>query len=186
MEGHPSTAGVGDRAPELSLPTESGGAFSLAQVEGRPTLVSFLSHAACPFCREHVIDVTKRQQEIAQLGGAVVLVAYDLPSLLAAKMMRGLSVPYPVLFDAEREAYRRWGLGRVGRFRQAFSPVGYWRYLKLLFRGEPFLGTAPDMLQLGGDFVLDRNLRIGFAHRMTGGLDRAAVSVLMEELRRAC
>jgi peroxiredoxin len=184
MPNRSSPAGVGARAPELNLPTESGAAFSLAQLEGRPTLVSFLSHAACPFCRQHVIEMTKRQEEVARLGGTVVLVAYDLPSLLAAKMMRGLHVPYPVLFDANREAYRSWGLGRIGRLSYVLSLTAYWRYLKLLLRGEPYLGTAPDMLQLGGDFVLDRELRIGFAHRMTNGLDRAEVPVLMEELRR--
>jgi peroxiredoxin len=184
MPGRASLAGVGERAPELNLPTEAGTAFSLAQVEGRPTLVSFLSHAACPFCREHVIEVTKRQEEIAGLGGAVVLVAYDLPSLLAAKMMRGLHVPYPVLFDANRDAYRGWGLDRRGLgFR--LSLTAYWRYIKLLLRGEPYLGSAPDMLQLGGDFVLDRDLRIAFAHRMRHGLDRADVPVLVDALSRS-
>jgi peroxiredoxin len=175
---------VGDSAPELNLPNEAGKAFSLAQLEGRPTLVSFLSHAACPFCRQHVIEVTKRQEEIARLGASVVLVAYDLPSLLAAKMMRGVHVPYPVLFDADREAYRGWGLGREGGFNVVYSATVYWRYLKLLLRGEPFLGMAPDMTQLGGDFVLDRQHHIGFAHRMSHGLDRAEVPVLMDALRR--
>jgi peroxiredoxin len=177
-------ATVGDRAPDLNLPNESGRAFSLTDVAGQPTLVSFLSHAACPFCREHVIEVTRRQPDIARTGGAVLFVAYDLPSLLAAKMMRGLHVPYPVLFDADRDAYRRWGLGRTG-FGAMLSPTLNWRYLKLLLRGEPYLGSAPDMFQLGGDFVLDRDHRIAYAHRMTSGGNRAAVPVLMEELRRA-
>jgi peroxiredoxin len=37
---------VGDRAPELNLPTEAGTIFALSEAKGRPTLVSFLSHAA--------------------------------------------------------------------------------------------------------------------------------------------
>jgi peroxiredoxin len=37
---------VGDSAPELNLPGETGGIFTLSETMGRPTLVSFLSHAA--------------------------------------------------------------------------------------------------------------------------------------------
>ena len=38
--------GVGAPAPELELTDEMGTAFSLSSIQGRPTLVSFLSHAA--------------------------------------------------------------------------------------------------------------------------------------------
>jgi peroxiredoxin len=38
--------GVGDPAPELMLPNEAGEMVSLADLRGRPVLVSFLSHAA--------------------------------------------------------------------------------------------------------------------------------------------
>ncbi|HSM15389.1 MAG TPA: hypothetical protein VK845_00140 [Gemmatimonadales bacterium] len=37
---------IGDPAPDLTLPTEAGEEFNLAPCRGRPTLVSFLSHAA--------------------------------------------------------------------------------------------------------------------------------------------
>lgn len=37
---------VGDPAPGLTLPTESGESYSLAEAAGQPVLLSFLSHAA--------------------------------------------------------------------------------------------------------------------------------------------
>lgn len=98
-------------------------------------------------------------------------------------MMRGLEVPFPVVFDPERAAYKRWGLGRTGLFGAMLSPELNWRYLKLLLRGERFLGFAPDMFQLGGDFILDRNHRIAFLHRMRNNGDRAPVSYLLDKLR---
>jgi hypothetical protein len=128
--------------------------------------------------------VIERQEEVAALEAAVVLVAYDRPGLVGTKLMRGLDVPYTILFDPEREAYRRWGLGRTGLFGAMLSPELNWRYLKLLLRGERFLGFAPDMLQLGADFVLDREHRVSFVHRMKKNGDRAAVSMLVDELRR--
>ena len=127
----------------------------------------------------------ERQEEAAELGALVVLVAYDRPGLIGTKMMRGLEVPYTIVFDPEREAYRSWGMGRTGLMGAMLSPELNWRYLKLLLRGERFLGFAPDMFQLGGDFVLDRSHRLRFAHRMRNNGDRATVARLFEELRRA-
>jgi hypothetical protein len=119
------------------------------------------------------------------MHAAIVLVAYDRPGLLGTKMMRGLDVPYTILFDADRVAYQLWGLGRTGPLGAWLSPALSWRYLKLLLGGERFLGLAPDMYQLGGDFILDGEHRITFAHRMTNNGDRAEVSVLLDELRQA-
>jgi hypothetical protein len=129
--------------------------------------------------------VTKRQDDVAALGAVVVLVAYDNPGLLAAKAMKGLDVPFTLAFDPERVEYRRWGLGRTNLLGAMLSPELNWRYLKLLAKGERFLGFAPDMFQLGADFVLDRDHRVAFVHRMRNNGDRAAVPLLFEELERA-
>jgi alkyl-hydroperoxide reductase/thiol specific antioxidant family protein len=129
--------------------------------------------------------VIERKAEVAAMNAAVVLIAYDRPGLLGAKMMRGLDVPYAILFDPERAAYQRWGLGRTGPFGAWLLPALTWKYFKLLLRGERFLGFAPDMDQLGGDFMLDREHHVTFAHRMTNNGDRAETSVLLDELRRA-
>ena len=123
-----------------------------------------------------------RQEEINALGGAVVLIAYDRPGLIGTKMMRGLDVPWPVLFDPARESYRRWGLGRTNLLGAMLSPELNWRYLKLLIRGERFLGFAPDMFQLGADFVLDRSHRVAFSHLMRHNGDRPSTPELMEHL----
>ena len=119
------------------------------------------------------------------MGASVVLVAYDRPGLLGTKMMKGLDVPYTLLFDPERKAYAAWGMGRTNLMGAMLSPDLNWRYLKLLLRGERFLGFAPDMFQLGGDFVLAPSHRIGFAHRMRNNGDRASVDTLLGELQKA-
>jgi peroxiredoxin len=129
--------------------------------------------------------VIERKDEIEKVGARVLLVAYDEPSLLGAKMMRGLETPYELLLDLKKEAYRRWGLGRTTLRQSVFSPTLGLRYLKLLLRGERFLGLAPDMLQLGGDFIVDRQGRIAFAHAMRDNGDRVAVPELIAHLIRA-
>lgn len=127
----------------------------------------------------------ERQAEIEAVPADVVLVAYDESSLLGAKMLRDLDLPFPLLLDSERRSYAEWGMGRTNLFGAMLSPSLNWRYLRLLLRGERFLGFAPDMLQLGGDFVVDGERRIAFAHRMHNNGDRAPVPRLLQELKRA-
>lgn len=127
----------------------------------------------------------ERRDEISEANAEVVLVAYDRPSTLAAKLMAGLDMSFVLLLDPQKESYRRWGLGRTTITRSVLSPTLTWRYVKLLLKGERFLGFAPDMLQLGADFVIDPAGRIAFAHLMRDNGDRAPVTVLLEALRRA-
>jgi peroxiredoxin len=128
--------------------------------------------------------VLQHTQHIAALDAVVLLVAYDTPSLLAAKLLRGLDVPYQVLLDADKRTYQAWGLGRSTPWKSFLSPSLTWRYVKLLLQGERFLGFAPDMLQLGGDFVVDRSGRISFAHAMHDNGDRATVAEVLGALER--
>jgi peroxiredoxin len=110
-------------------------------------------------------------------------VAYDEQSLLQAKMLHDLELPFPLLLDRKRTAYAAWGLGRTNLFGAMLSPSLNWRYFRLLLAGERFLGIAPDMFQLGGDFVVDARGMIRFAHRMRNNGDRAPVASLFEALR---
>ena len=127
----------------------------------------------------------EKREIIDNIPASVVIVAYDEASLLGAKMLHDLTLPYPLVLDASRDVYARWGLGRTNLFGAMLSPSLNWRYLRLMLRGERFLGLAPDMFQLGGDFVVDPSGRIVFAHRMRNNGDRADVSKLIDELRRA-
>lgn len=132
----------------------------------------------------HLVEVLERQEEIDNLGAAVLLIAYDEPSLLEAKILRDLAIPYPLLLDRSKETYAKWGMGRTGLTGAMLSPSLNWRYLKLLLRGERFLGFAPDMFQLGGDFVVDEKGDVAFGYRMKNNGDRAPTSTLIAELGR--
>lgn len=124
------------------------------------------------------------KERIARLNGQVLLVAYDTLELLRTKLIRDLEIPYPILLDPRKETYRRWGLGRTTLGESVFSPGLTARYLGLLLRGERFLGLAPDMLQLGGDFVVDREGKIAVGHAMRDNGDRLPVHKLIETMEQ--
>lgn len=127
----------------------------------------------------------EKQDEIREAGGEVLLIAFDDLSILQAKMLSEIDLPYPLLLDKDRETYAAWGMGRTNVFDAMLSPGLNWRYLKLLAKGERFLGFAPDMFQLGGDFVIDREGVMKFAYRMKNNGDRATTERLVGELRSA-
>lgn len=124
----------------------------------------------------------EKQDEIRELGGEVLLVAFDDLSLLQAKMLSELELPYPLLLDQSRETYGAWGMGRTNVFGAMLSPELNWRYLKLLAKGERFLGFAPDMFQLGGDFVVGPDGKMVFAYRMRNNGDRATTETLIQAM----
>jgi len=129
--------------------------------------------------------VLRRYEEIESIPANVLVVAYDEVSLLGAKMLQDLALPFPLGIDTARTVYAEWGMGRTNLLGAMLSPSLNWRYLRLLLKGERFLGLAPDMFQLGGDFVVDPLGTISFAYRMRNNGDRADVARLVHELRQA-
>jgi len=129
--------------------------------------------------------VIKRREKIEALSAGVIVVAYDEPALLSAKMLHEIALPFPLLLDRTRDTYTRWGMARTGLTGAMLSPSLNLRYLKLLAKGERFLGFAPDMFQLGGDFVVNKQGTLVFAHRMRNNGDRVDTGMLFDELARA-
>ncbi len=95
-----------------------------------------------------------------------------------------LDVPFPLLTDPTRSTYRRYGLGR-GSARRVWGTKAARAYAGLLRKGGRKLKMpTEDTLQLGGDFVIDRQGRIAFAYRSAGPDDRPPVEDLLVAVDR--
>ncbi len=116
--------------------------------------------------------------------GAVVLgVSFEEPSVIAGFAERE-SLPYRILSDPERRAYRVFGLER-GATAQVWSPNAVRSYARGLLRGRlPRLPRA-DIAQLGGDFVLDWQGRVVYEYRSEESADRPAIESLLDAVRAA-
>lgn len=130
------------------------------------------------------MEVLAARERLDRAQAAVVLVAYDEPSLLTKKLLRDLAIPFPLLIDRTRDTYRAWGLGRMTWRHLLPLPMLVWRYVKLVARGHELLGRSPDMLQLGGDFVVDPDGRMAYAHRLRHNGDRPPVEDLIAAIER--
>jgi peroxiredoxin len=129
--------------------------------------------------------VKERYEEFKQLYAEVLAISFAPPPVVAVYREQP-PLPFSVVSDPSRKAYEAFGLGRTswkGMLRLGVVA----RYLGLLLRGWlPRKASADeDVMQLGGDFVLDRERRVVYAYRSTEPTDRPRVGALLNAIRKA-
>lgn len=130
------------------------------------------------------MKVLGQKARLDEIGAAAVFVVFDAPERVRGGLLRGLDIPFPVLVDADRDAYRAWGLRRSSVAGVWLDPRVWRRYAALLVRGERLGRPGADTLQLGGDFVVDRDGIVTYARPQQRD-DRPPVLALVSELERA-
>ena len=86
---------------------------------------------------------------------------------------------WPILSDPSRETYQAYGLGSASFARTWLSPRTGAFYLRALVRGQRLRWPRADPSQLGGDFVIDPQGFVIFAHRSAEPADRPTVAKLL-------
>lgn len=134
-------------------------------------------------CLAHLGEVQDRLDEFRALGAEVIAVSQAAPAVLA-RHLEANPRPLPVVCDPERDAYRTFGLERAS-WATLLSPRSLWGYLKLMFRGwrPRRVHEGEDIKQLGGDFVIDAEHRLAYAHRSANPSDRPSVEELLAVVR---
>jgi len=113
----------------------------------------------------------------------VVVVAFSEPVTLV-HYQEHHQWHFPILADPERKAYQAFGLERLS-WHRVYSLATLKLYLKLFRKGlvRQDYGES-DVYQAGGDFLIDRNGKILFAHRSDEPADRPSVSTLLKAIDR--
>ena len=115
----------------------------------------------------------------------VVLVTFTEQRYLA-RYATEHDLPFPVLADPDRAAYRAFGLGR-GSVARVWGWKAARRYLEI-FRADGSAGwrrPTEDTLQLGGDFVVDPAGNLAYGYWGEGPDDRPTVDELIDAVRSA-
>lgn len=121
----------------------------------------------------------RRYDELKQHGADVLVISFSppegIPRYVAAHGWR-----FPVVSDPRREAYRAFGL-ESGSWWRVAGPRVIGRYLWLLVRGRKLRkpSAGDDFKQLGGDFVLDADRRLVYAHPSRDPTDRPTGEALV-------
>jgi hypothetical protein len=84
-----------------------------------------------------------------------------------------------VLTDPSREVHRAFGLGRASMRRVVGHPSVWLSYVRAIARGRrPRRSHGEDVLQLGGDVLLDSDLRLRWVYRNRGPEDHPSIEAL--------
>lgn len=121
--------------------------------------------------------------EFDRRGVSVVVVSFAEPGKLVY-YQNVHQWPFTILADPARAAYQIFTLKRLSWFR-VFSPATlklYWRLLRNGDRRQDY--GKDDIYQAGGDFILDRQGRVLFAHRSRDPSDRPSPAKLLEAIDR--
>ncbi|MBO9569337.1 MAG: thioredoxin-dependent thiol peroxidase [Cellulomonas iranensis] len=99
---------VGDTAPDLTLPSATGGTVSLADLRGRSVVVYFYPAAATPGCTTQACDFRDSLASLQGAGYEVVGVSPD-PVEKLAQFAQDESLTFPLLSDTEHTTLEAWG-----------------------------------------------------------------------------
>ncbi len=112
-------------------------------------------------------------------GVAVVVVSFAEPGHLVTYQEHH-QWPFVLLADPDRNAYREFNLKRLSWLR-VISPSTLRIYFRLLRQGKKIQNYGKDdYYQAGGDFLVDRQGTVLFAHRSQDPSDRPSVQRLLE------
>ena len=117
---------------------------------------------------------------LAALDTEVMLIAF-VGGERARNWLGQTGVPFPMAIDPTRSVYRRYGL-HVGVWR-VWNPQMLWYYTRKVLRGWRLRGIQGNPHQLGGDFIIDPQGIIRFAHASRTATDRPDVALLLGALR---
>jgi hypothetical protein len=136
-----------------------------------PTLVIFLRHTGCMFCREALADLSRQRAAIEATGARLALVHMSQPLSATLRFERYSLGDVHRYRDPECILYRAFGLQR-GSFRQLF---GLWVWCRgivaAVLRGHGVGRGEGDWCQMPGVFLLDHG-RVVAEHRAATAADR--------------
>lgn len=89
-----------------------------------------------------------------------------------------MAVPWPLLIDETREVYRAYGM-LAGDLWNVWGPPAWWAYLKEFARGRLPRKPHADVMQLGGDVLIDPAGIVRVHHIGKGPADRPSVRTLL-------
>jgi len=139
-----ATPGVGDKAPDFTLPGTDGRDYSLTEYRGKPVVLVFYPGDDTPVCTKQLTSYTNDIGQFEGVGAQVLAISpQSVKSHESFRMKHGLA--FPLLADTEKEVAGRYGtLGPLGFPRRSVFVVdteGIIRYAHRAIAGLTYRHT---------------------------------------------
>ena len=154
-EHQPGMGEVAEAADDTLLSFTNLSGQSLEQLSSKkPTLVVFLRHAGCTFCREALADLQKNREQLERQGVQITLVHMGTEEQGQAFFTTYGLQDVPQFSDPNRQLYRYFDL-KLGKFVQLFGPRVWWRgFFAAIVRGHGVGKLQGNGFQMAGTFLL--------------------------------
>lgn len=87
-------------------------------------------------------------------------------------------LPWPLLVDATHQTYKNYGMLSAS-FWDVWGPKTWWVYLKELAKGQKLRRSMGDILQRGGDVLIDPTGIVRLHHVGRGPADRPTAETIL-------
>ncbi|MBV8552333.1 MAG: thioredoxin-dependent thiol peroxidase [Acidobacteriaceae bacterium] len=104
-----STLKEGDRAPDISLDTDSGQHFELSSLKGKNVVLYFYPKADTPGCTKEACEFRDTSKKFTKANTVIVGVSPD-GSNAQAKFKTKFDLPFTLLADASHTAAEAYGV----------------------------------------------------------------------------
>jgi len=120
------------------------------------------------------------EAELAARGVQVFAVTFEAAGRVRDYRQRE-TIPYPILRDPARAAYRAFGIERRGAT-SIWRPRTIWYYVKSALRGRFAGSVKADLYQLGGDVLLGPSGAVCWVYRSREPADRPGIETILKEI----
>lgn len=175
----------GDLAPDLELLTAEGKSIRLSSLwQRRVLLLAFTRHFGCPQCKDMLDRLVEAAPELEERHLGMAIVTQATPE--AAREFCARRAPGVLcLADADRSAYRAYGLGRGG-LRETFLSLRVWMSNRRLAKTKGYRTELPpvgqDAYQMGGTFIIGTDGRIRLPYYYEDIADHPPTDLLLHGL----
>jgi thioredoxin-dependent peroxiredoxin len=147
--------GVGDEAPDFTLPGTGGRTYTLSEYRGQPVVLVFYPGDNTPVCTEQLNSYTTGIEDFGRVGAQVLALSpQDVESHEGFAAAQG-GFAFPLLADVDKQVGEAYGV---------LGPLGFYRR---------------------SAFVVDGNGIIRYVHRAVSGMTYRSTDELVEAVRAA-
>lgn len=100
---------VGDPAPDIRVPADTGGEFRLSDLKGQRVVLYFYPKADTPGCTTEACEFRDDIREFAHKRVVVLGISPDKPEA-QAKFRKKYDLPFPLLADQDKAAAQAYGV----------------------------------------------------------------------------
>jgi peroxiredoxin len=168
---------VGEVAPPFNVTDARGESLSLQKLAGKRVALIFLRHLGCPICRMELATLKRRQDELAARNTEAIVFVESTADSVREFATRN-DVRFHVVADPEHAVYAAYGIERGG-LGGYLAPGALGKALKATLSGHMHGRCEGSELQLPGDFLVDEQGRVSFAHKGKHIGDNTPLDVLL-------